>query len=66
MKTVKIVFGEEAVQNLLNGIRMSKQELKNVEKQYQFDSEKEAEAFIQGIEEAVGWQEVYVLKGGKG
>jgi predicted metallopeptidase len=60
MTNVKVVFGKEATQKILNNVELSIVELEQFQKSYSFTTEAEAQAFIKGINEAVAWQEVYV------
>jgi hypothetical protein len=62
MITVTVVFGKESVQKVLNNLPLNANEMEQYQKSYTFETEKEAEAFAKGINEAVGWQEVYVYE----
>lgn len=55
--SVKVIFGKEQVLKLYNGHNLSKQEIDTNTKEYFFNSQKEKEAFIKGLEEAIGWTE---------
>ena len=57
-----IIFGQEATQKFLNNEQLSQEQILESQKTYEFKSKEEAEAFKQGVEAAVGWQEVYVLE----
>ena len=62
MPAVNIIFGQEATQKFLNNQQLSQEEILEFKNTYEFKSVEEADAFKQGIEAAVGWQEVYVLE----
>jgi hypothetical protein len=62
MIQINVVFGNEAVQKILNNAPLNPSELAQFQKTYHFETRIEIEAFIKGINEAVGWQEVYVLE----
>ncbi|MBR9833272.1 hypothetical protein GYB57_14100 [bacterium] len=55
MKTLKVVYGAEQVQKLYANQKLSQTELRENVKTYQFESIKEKNAFIKGMEEALGW-----------
>lgn len=60
--TLTVVFGKEPVAKIHNHIALSEEErLLNV-KAYTFDSEKEKQAFINGLNEAVGWLDVCIAE----
>ena len=62
MIELKVVFGKEQVQKMLNHIPLSKEDLELNFKVYSFNTEEEAIAFENGLNEAIGWLEVFVLK----
>lgn len=55
--TLKIVFGKEQVSKIYNNEPLADDELKYNLKEYSFSSEAEKIAFINGINEAIGWTE---------
>ncbi|MCU0360058.1 MAG: hypothetical protein MUF75_04960 [Bacteroidia bacterium] len=58
--TIKIVFGKEQVLKLHSSQPLTKEEkLLNV-KEYTFNSLKEKDAFINGINEGLGWMEICI------
>jgi len=59
MKSLTITYGKEQVSKRHNGQKLSADEKNQFVKTYYFETEKEIQAFVKGIEEAVGWQEVY-------
>lgn len=63
MKTkVKIIFGKEQVDKLLNEQAFSESEKELNIKEYYFKTKAEKKAFCQGINEAVGWMECYLIE----
>jgi hypothetical protein len=60
MKSITITYGKEQASKMHNGQKLSAAEEAQFVKSYNFKTEKEAQAFIKGVEEAVGWQEVYI------
>ncbi len=60
MTCLTITYGKEQVSKRHNGQILTQEEEAQFVKTYNFSTEKEAQAFIKGIEEAVGWQEVYI------
>ncbi len=60
--TLKIVFGKEQVLKVYNGEPLTTNELNINVKEYVFNELKEKEAFIKGINEAVGWTEYCFLE----
>lgn len=61
MHKVSIIFGKEQVNKTLNGIKLSKKERALFMKDYSFNSKSEITAFCKGIDEAIGWQECYLV-----
>ena len=55
--TVKIVFGKEQVLKVHNGEALNEEELKLNVKEFSFNSEEEKIAFVNGVNEAIGWTE---------
>ncbi|MFZ6037609.1 MAG: hypothetical protein ACOYU1_05130 [Bacteroidota bacterium] len=55
--TLKIVFGKGQVIKAFNNIPFTKEELEINVKEYNFNSQEEKEAFLKGINEAIGWTE---------
>lgn len=62
MNKVTVIFGTEQVNKIHNGFLLTNEEKKLFQKEYNFNSVDEELAFIKGIEEAVGWNECYVLE----
>jgi len=60
MKTLTITYGKEQVIKKHNGQKLTTDEEAQFVKTYSFENDKETKAFTMGIEEAVGWQEVYI------
>lgn len=58
--TLKVVFGKEQISKIYNNEPFSQEELDNNIKEYSFNSIEEKDAFIKGINEAVGWTECYI------
>ncbi len=61
-RTIKVIFGKEQKDKWLNNIPFSYEEEKNNIKNYHFQTESEEIAFCLGLEEAVGWLELVILK----
>lgn len=61
MEKVTIIFGKEQVDKILQNQVLTEIEKDKFQKSYFFESKVEADAFTKGIQEAVGWQEVYCL-----
>lgn len=62
--TVKVVFGEVAVAAFQENPRITYEKLRehgDVSK-VSFDTEAERDAYIRGLEDSVGWQEVDYVK----
>lgn len=59
--TVKIAFGQEVVDALHCGRKLTKDEKKINVKKYKFSSKTKAQYFIKGIEEAVGWTQCFII-----
>lgn len=57
--TVKIIFGKEQITKIYNNETFTDEELRINVKKYSFNSIEEKEAFINGINEAVGWMECF-------
>lgn len=58
--TLKVIFGKEQVAKILNNEVLSNEELNINVKEYQFETEKEKQAFINGLNEAVGWTDICI------
>lgn len=52
---LEVVFGKEQVHKINNNIHLTEEEVKLNVKQYQFNSVEEKQAFISGLNEAIGW-----------
>lgn len=59
---LKVVFGKEQVLKVLNNEPLNEYEISLNVKEYQFNSAEEKQAFIDGLNEAVGWTELYFLQ----
>lgn len=55
--TLKIVFGKEQVIKVYNNELLTEEESENNLKEYSFTSIEEKNAFIRGVNEAIGWTE---------
>lgn len=55
--TLKIIFGKEQVLKAYNKESFTKEEEKLNIKEYKFESIEEKDAFIKGLNEAIGWTE---------
>lgn len=64
MYTLKIVFGKEQVAKIYNNEPLKDEELKVNVRVYSFSSEEEKKAFINGVNEAVGWTECSIQEFG--
>ena len=53
--TLKVIFGKEQVVKIYNNTPLSDEEIKLNVKEYQFNSSEEKQAFIKGLNEAIGW-----------
>ena len=53
--TLKVVFGKEQVQKIYNQQMLTSEEVSIHLKEYQFKTEAEKQAFITGLNEALGW-----------
>jgi hypothetical protein len=53
--TLKIIFGKEQVIKAYNGVALNKEELSTNVKEFSFDTVEEKEAFVKGVQEAMGW-----------
>jgi hypothetical protein len=60
--SIKIVFGKEQVNKLIVNIPLSNEEKAIYEKEYQFETKSELDAFCKGVNEAVGWNEFFVFE----
>lgn len=59
---LKVVFGKEQVNKIYNNESFTEDELENNVQEYIFNSQKEKEAFLKGINEAIGWTECCFLE----
>lgn len=61
---VKVVFGESAVDAFQNNPRITYEKLNELGgvTKVRFDTEEERDAYIRGLEDAVGWHEVDYVK----
>lgn len=57
---LKVIFGKEQVMKIYNNDPLTKEEIALNIKEYQFETDNEKQAFINGLNEAIGWQEFYV------
>ena len=53
--SLKVIFGKEQVAKIYNNTPLSDEEIKLNVKEYQFNSSEEKQAFIKGLNEAIGW-----------
>lgn len=60
MNSLKIIYGKEQVQKLYSNQKLTQRELKENVKIYIFNSEEEKIAFINGLEEALGWSSYFI------
>jgi hypothetical protein len=61
MINIQIVFGSEAVCKMIHKQPLTEEEKNVHQKTYTFATMAEQVAFVKGIEEAVGWQQAYVV-----
>lgn len=61
MPQVKVIFGSDQVRNFFNGMNKD-DELSGGLFEYSFETEAETNAFLLGIEQAMGWLDYYVLE----
>lgn len=54
-QTLRVVFGKEQIVKIYNNEILTDEEIKLNVKKYQFNSEEEKQAFIRGLNEAIGW-----------
>jgi hypothetical protein len=55
--SVKVIFGKEQVIKVYNGELLNEEEQSLFVKEYEFDTLQEKMAFINGLNEAIGWVE---------
>lgn len=55
--SLKVIFGKEQVAKRHNNKPFTDEEIKLNLKEYQFNSDDEKQAFIKGLNEAIGWIE---------
>lgn len=53
--TLEVIFGKEQVLKIFNNKPLSGEEIKLYVREYEFNSEEEKQAFIKGLNEAIGW-----------
>ncbi len=53
--TLRVIYGKEQIVKTYNNETLTDEEVKLNVKEYQFNSEEEKQAFIKGLNEAVGW-----------
>lgn len=58
--SLKVVFGKEQIAKIHYNEVLSNEELNINVREYQFESEKEKQAFINGLNEAVGWTDISI------
>lgn len=58
--TVHVIFGKEQVLKVSHGEPLSDDERQLYEKVFEFQSLQEKHTFIQGLNEALGWQEIFI------
>lgn len=58
--TVKVVFGKEQVKKLYEGETLTDDEFYNNVKEYEFDTLAEKSAFIKGLFESLGWEDICI------
>jgi hypothetical protein len=58
--TLKVIFGKEQVVKIYNNTPLSDEEIKLNVKEYQFNSAEEKQAFIKGLNEAIGWVDLCI------
>lgn len=61
MRKVYVIFGEESVRKVNNGIDLNIEEKSESLKEFHFETEAELIAFKKGIEETIGWREVLIV-----
>ncbi|OYQ45365.1 hypothetical protein [Flavobacterium aurantiibacter] len=57
---LEVIFGKEQVLKFSNNEPFTKEETELNVKQYQFNSVEEKQAFIKGLNEALGWIDFYI------
>jgi hypothetical protein len=53
--TLTVIFGKEQVSKVYNKKTLTNEEIEMHVKEYLFTSEEEKQAFIKGLNEAIGW-----------
>lgn len=53
--TLRVIYGKEQIVKTYNNETLTEEEIKLNVKEYQFNSEEEKQAFIKGLNEAIGW-----------
>lgn len=59
---IKIIFGKEQVNKFLSDVHFSDEEKSINVKEYHFETKDELVAFQKGINEGVGWNEIYQIR----
>lgn len=62
---ITVIYGTEQVEKIAKGQPLALYQIKQFVKTYDFQTSAEAKAFESGIQEAVGWMEVYILNSDK-
>lgn len=52
---LRVIYGKEQIVKIYNNETLTDEEIKLNVKEYQFNSEEEKQAFIKGLNEAIGW-----------
>lgn len=52
---LRVIYGKEQIIKIYNNETLTDEEIKLNVKEYQFNSEEEKQAFIKGLNEAIGW-----------
>lgn len=61
--SIKIIFGKEQVDKFLCDVPFSEEEKGVNEKEYNFETQAELDAFTKGVNETVGWLDCYIVEG---
>ncbi|MCU0417102.1 MAG: hypothetical protein MUE33_07940 [Cytophagaceae bacterium] len=68
--TIKVIFGKEQVVKTYINKQLTNEEMQLNVKEYQFTSDEEKQAFIKGLNEAIGWMDFCIpeleIAGGEG
>lgn len=60
--SIKIIFGKEQINKFLSDIPFSAEAESLNEKEYNFETVDELNAFVKGVNETVGWLECYIVE----